>query len=313
MCVTFNRLSMLKQLLENYEAQEGPLGHLIVIDNYSSDGTQEFLEAWVKVPGRFARMVVRTAENLGGAGGFHRALTLARDLPADWVYVADDDAFPEAGFFTRAAALLSKHPESEGWSAVAGAVHDGGRLALAHRRRCRRKGFSVADEVLPEGQYGLEAFSIDVYSFVGVLLNQRLLQNSGVLPRKNYFIWYDDTDFSLRFGHWGPAFCFPELRVQHKDGDRGQFGWKHFYRTRNQLLTYRRRFGWFVFVGLFGDRFHRLSIRLAKALYKHDSVELAKLRLQFTALFACLFTRMGQHPTYRPGWKLSMNQGTPKK
>ena len=44
--VTYNRLECLKIALKRYENQILPPSHIFVINNASTDGTEEFLQQW---------------------------------------------------------------------------------------------------------------------------------------------------------------------------------------------------------------------------------------------------------------------------
>ena len=44
--VTYNRLGKLKRALTSYERQTRPFRNLVVVNNHSTDGTLEYLEAW---------------------------------------------------------------------------------------------------------------------------------------------------------------------------------------------------------------------------------------------------------------------------
>ena len=65
--VTYNRLALLKECLAAIEKQTYPIHKVIVIDNCSTDGTKEYLKAYAVRP-QF--QVIRTEQNIGGAGGF---------------------------------------------------------------------------------------------------------------------------------------------------------------------------------------------------------------------------------------------------
>ena len=64
--VTHNRLPLLKECLGAVEAQSYPVDKIIVIDNCSTDGTEDFL---ARQDNRRIE-VIRLPQNIGGAGGF---------------------------------------------------------------------------------------------------------------------------------------------------------------------------------------------------------------------------------------------------
>ena len=56
--VTFNRLEKLKKALAAYEKQEMQPVYLIVVDNASTDGTDEFLRQWKMEDSKVKRYVL---------------------------------------------------------------------------------------------------------------------------------------------------------------------------------------------------------------------------------------------------------------
>ena len=94
--VTFNRLEKLKKTLTCFKEQDLSPKYVLVVNNNSSDGTKEFLETWKKDDNcQFKKMVIHEKENLGGSGGFHVGLEKAKEMDAEWIWVSDDDAYPQ--------------------------------------------------------------------------------------------------------------------------------------------------------------------------------------------------------------------------
>lgn len=85
--VTYNRLDSLKRVLNCVLNQTRKLDKIVVVNNDSTDGTQEWLE---EQPGI---QVIKQA-NLGGAGGFHTGVKECYEQGADWIWMMDDDVFP---------------------------------------------------------------------------------------------------------------------------------------------------------------------------------------------------------------------------
>ena len=69
--VTYNRLKKLKNTLAAYENQITHPYELIVVDNFSNDGTSDYLKQWVTIPSKYKKKVKLLDENQGGSGGFY--------------------------------------------------------------------------------------------------------------------------------------------------------------------------------------------------------------------------------------------------
>jgi rhamnopyranosyl-N-acetylglucosaminyl-diphospho-decaprenol beta-1,3/1,4-galactofuranosyltransferase len=91
--VTWNRRDLLAEALRATLAQTRPPDRILVVDNASTDGTDQLLSD------EFAGVdVVRTAYNCGGAGGFALGIRDALESAPDaLVWLMDDDTVPEPG------------------------------------------------------------------------------------------------------------------------------------------------------------------------------------------------------------------------
>ena len=91
--VTFNRKEFLSECLDGLLRQTHPVGHIVIIDNASTDGTAEFLSTagYLKLD---KIEYIRLATNTGGAGGFHEGVKRAYEYGAEWIWMMDDDVEP---------------------------------------------------------------------------------------------------------------------------------------------------------------------------------------------------------------------------
>lgn len=80
---------MLKKTINSLRKQTYPIDNLCVINNGSTDGTYEWLLEQQD-------LTVIHQENLGGAGGFSRGVQYAYEDGADWIWMMDDDVYPES-------------------------------------------------------------------------------------------------------------------------------------------------------------------------------------------------------------------------
>ena len=100
--VTYNRADVLVGCLDGLAAQTSPPDAVFVVDNASSDHTPEVLEARTDLPLR----IIRSAENLGGAGGFHLGVGEAYAAGYDRIWLMDDDVVAAPGCLR----LMLDHP-----------------------------------------------------------------------------------------------------------------------------------------------------------------------------------------------------------
>ncbi|MDQ1127902.1 glycosyltransferase family 2 protein [Microbacterium sp. SORGH_AS_0888] len=88
--VTYNRSALLSRLLESIERMDPKPGHVVIIDNASTDDTTELVESFRERLG--TELVYRRLEtNTGGSGGFSAGMQTAYELGSTWIWVMDDD------------------------------------------------------------------------------------------------------------------------------------------------------------------------------------------------------------------------------
>lgn len=296
--VTYNRLEKLKETLAHFSRQTKSPAYVLVVNNASSDRTEEFLDTWQKKKEDYRKIAFNLKENTGGSGGFYRGLKESLDLEAEWVWVSDDDAVPETDAIEAASGYLEKNREwLGGISAICGQVINNGSIDINHRKTYTSRGFGIIERPIPAEEYEKEEFELNAFSYVGTIISREKMKRVGI-TRKEYFIWWDDTEHSLRLSKVGKIICVPAIRIHHDVGEsKFEISWKTYYGFRNMTDMYRKHmpgrcFSYFslkvfvktVFFPLIGKR----------------TLEMAILRKGF---WDAVKGKMGIDPVYRPGWK----------
>jgi len=100
--VTWNDAANLPRFFEALAGLEGPAFRLIVVDNASTDATEEFLREQAGAAA-FPVEVIAQGRNTGFAGGLNRALesAFASDPHPDWVLSLNADAWPAPDYTMR--------------------------------------------------------------------------------------------------------------------------------------------------------------------------------------------------------------------
>ena len=91
---TMNRSKVATECLRLLSIQSQRPGKLFVTDNASADDTAEALEAAAREHG-LGLELIRSAENLGNAGGIKLAIEKAFEEGFEAVWILDDDSWPE--------------------------------------------------------------------------------------------------------------------------------------------------------------------------------------------------------------------------
>lgn len=252
--VTYNRLEKLKKSLTITLNED--IDWCIVVNNYSTDGTKEWLESLKDE----RLIVINLSENIGGAGGFHVGMKyVVENLDVDWICCFDDDAYPSENTIS---IFKRMHFPSEVGS-VASAVY----LAngeISEMNRPSYNPFWSLPRLLKSILRGREGYHIeyshyqsnrcikvDASSFVGFFVRSMVIRKVG-LPMENLFIYGDDIIYTLRIRKNGYLHMFcPNLKFIHDcstfKGKRGVYKpiWKAYYTYRNGIIMYREAAGLF--------------------------------------------------------------------
>lgn len=312
--VTYNRLSLLKECLACVSRQTIPFSRVIVIENHSTDGTREYLlsredtkilkegqnetkdsDKWI--------WAVLEEENLGGAGGFYQGLALAQEQDYDWVLIIDDDAMIEDDYMEK---LLEKAQGQKGVHGLAGSVMTDGKIDVSHRRRITSR-LLFAEGSVAEEEYAKPSFCCHAATFCGLVLSGKKMREIG-LPKREYFLWYDDTEYCLRLMKCGGITVVPDAVLDHRTvlskegmvtkGVLHRIGWRQYYGYRNRYDTARTHLGrWSAWCVLWQYRiFYVMSCLMC--LTKDAAKGRENKRILGDVIRDCRQGRLGKHPMY---------------
>lgn len=210
--VTYNRKELLKECIESLINQTYKIKTIIIIDNNSTDGTEEYLQSsnllsidnikYIKLP-----------INIGGAGGFYEGMKESMNYEHDWIWIMDDDCIPDTYALEeliKAKKILDEEKVSFLCSKVIGI--DGKTMnipCISNKRKLN--GRAIWIDYLEEG-----ISAVDIATFVSVLVNTDAIRQVG-LPWKDFFIWGDDTEYTLRLTKfYGQGYVVGKSKVLHK-------------------------------------------------------------------------------------------------
>lgn len=245
--VTFNRIEKLKKAINSYEKQSKLPDAIVVVNNASTDGTLNYLNEWKQIKSQYKKIVINMEQNCGGSGGFYSGIKEAVTLGYDWIYLADDDAYMDKTAINVFFDFILHHKEN---FAICSEVYDNSGISFMHRRKISKHFLTIKEVYSISSDYNKNLFYVDLFSFVGVFLNKKVVLDIG-LPNKDYFIRYDDTEYSLRLKNKYYCSCVPKIKVFH-DCETTNFGFsrKSYYGYRNKLFVLKKHFSkryWVIF------------------------------------------------------------------
>ncbi len=259
--VTYNRKNLLLECLQALKNQTRPLDAIYLIDNASTDNTPKFLKEngyitklppknindnWEetffitlsnerKIPLHYVRM----KNNTGGAGGFYEGLKRAFEKGYDWFWLMDDDTIPgtlaldkllkkkeelkdlNIGFLCSKVVWIDKNPHIMNIPAIKPVVNG--------------TPFNLFEDK--------NVLVVESASFVSLLLNRKTVEKIG-LPIKEFFIWADDVEYTLRITKNNFLGLYvKDSIVIHKTktnySPNGIYDWRFYYNVRNWLWIYK--------------------------------------------------------------------------
>lgn len=234
--VTFNKLEFLKRNLNCLQQQTQKINNIIVVDNASSDNTQEYME-------KYSNEYVNTTyyklkENIGGAGGFNFGIKKAYDTKADFIWIMDDDTMPNEDALEklfRADAVLENN-----WGFLCSNVR------WVDNSPC------VMNIPVPSNNWNDKIINglvkCDYATFVSFLVKRECVKEFG-LPIKDFFIWGDDTEYSGRISKKYNSYMVNDSIVIHEMAINNDINIlrdsvdrfpRYFYRYRNKVYTFRK-------------------------------------------------------------------------
>lgn len=209
--LTYNRIALLKECISSLRNQSLPLDQILVVNNGSTDGTPEWLAAQEDL------LVFNMPSNIGGSGGFVKALSEAYALDYDWIWILDDDAFPEKNCLRKLKEVAGKKQSRH--IVLAPLVIEGDRIDHEHRGFIDFNKIKFPLQVTTSDQVIRDAdpvMQITFASFIGMFISREVISEVK-FPDPSYFIFQDDLEYCIRINKAGyPIFLVKEAVVHHK-------------------------------------------------------------------------------------------------
>jgi GT2 family glycosyltransferase len=236
--VTYNRSKLLERCIDNIQRQTRPPEELVVINNSSTDDTEEMLTR------RGVDFV--TQANLGGAGGFNRAIAYALEHDFDAVWLMDDDGYPGPAALASLAGKLHgdvvcissvvlSEADRESFVFPFSALDGDNQPAVVTWPR-KIATLSELRERAPDGTYGWAHF------FNGTLIRTDAIRKIGNVDT-GYFIFGDEVDYQMRLRSVGRVLSDLDAHHYHPEvAGRPLNEMKLYYYTKNTIILNRRYF-----------------------------------------------------------------------
>lgn len=230
--VTFNRRELLEECIAAVEAQTHPVDHVLIVDNASTDGTQELVRT------EYARhQFIALAENEGGAGGFHEGMKAGLEGGYEWLWVMDDDTIPQPDALEKLVERIGNVNGLPEPSILASRVvwTDGN----VHPMNPPGPNLHDIDHFVRATGEGL--IPLRSSTFPSMLVRTDAIRRHR-LPQKHFFLWSDDIEFTLGILRDEAGYMVPASVAVHKTAKAhlpADGGPRFYFAVRNGLFILR--------------------------------------------------------------------------
>lgn len=234
--VTYNRKELLKECIEALKASTCSVD-VIIVDNNSTDGTKEYIADLIGKDVIYKHL----KKNLGGAGGFSAGMKYAVKKGYEYVWIMDDDTIVKEDSLE--ALLSAKDEMSDDFGFISSSVKwvDGSDCKM----NMQTYKTNITDYEKTYAAKGI--YPVKAATFVSLLFSSDAIKQIG-LPLKEYFIWGDDKEYTLRMSNEFACYNVVDSQVVHKmnnnegsnitKDDIGRID-RYYYAYRNDFATAR--------------------------------------------------------------------------
>lgn len=254
--VTYNRRNLLMNCLKSLLNQEEKVSGILIVDNASTDDTEFFLKKmrfleeevthgnhlYISESDGVTEYYYRNSTNLGGAGGFAKAIELSKNLDYDYIWIMDDDVAPAPNCLSKLLSIL----KDEGVNAVIPNRNDDNYLdepVVGLDLKSVSKYFTSRRKEKLNGPYRKMFYSVKDFTFEGPLIAMDTVRKVGI-PNAEYFLLYDDSDYAQRVLKYTKILFVTDAHlyrqvpapIEKKGNKRQPYTWKNYYRIRNNII-----------------------------------------------------------------------------
>jgi GT2 family glycosyltransferase len=211
---------------------------IIIVDNGSE--TKSVLKIEKKYP---EMKIIKNKENLGFAGGNNVGIKYAIEDGADYVLLLNNDTTVEEDFLEKLVEAGELDKENGLLGSKTNYHSEQNRIWFAGGKVSwmKNKGTHIGLDEIDQGQYD-KIKEVDYLTGCCLLVKREVIEKIGVLE-EDYFLYYEDTDFSLRAKNTGYKIMYiPKSKIYHKISRSTKPGSSSYiyYHTRNGLVMTKR-------------------------------------------------------------------------
>lgn len=292
--VTWNKKDDVLRLLASLEQVTYPHREVTVVDNASTDATVEAIRE--RYP---ATKIIVNCENLGGTGGFNTGMQYFLERPdIEYLWLLDNDAVVSPNALS---ALVSVLDSNRHIAAAGSAMYDltrperlievGNHMSLPLGRIWGNQRFAL------EGDLVQSLYLVDSISACSMCVRKTAVCEVGLWDR-NYFLYFDDVDWNVRFRKHGYKIAaVPTSVIWHMPWEFKPGFTATYYASRNVLYLMSKHLRGYARAGILLKE-ARLIVNSFLSIRKHPF----RAILTLIAVEDFLVHRQGRYRGKDPAW-----------
>jgi len=235
--VTYNRLELLKDLVNSLRNQTLKPKYILIVNNGSTDGTLNWLNSQ-------SDLIIINQDNVGSSGGQFTSIKNALNYDCDWIWVMDDDIIHNINtlehllkFANKECVLTTLRYDNKNNVFLNDTISYNltNPLKSFWKKIIDNKIIDNSNELIP-------AVGI---TFEGPLIHKNIIQKVG-LPIFDFFIYGDDTEYFIRISKFNYPIYIVKSAITNRrldyilneknENGKFVFNWKHYYIIRNSII-----------------------------------------------------------------------------
>jgi len=263
--VTYNRSKYLQKALEGILSQHQEVSGVLIFNNKATDSTQQDLMnlGYLSTSDEFIqeKKLYETEKNgktfyyylndanLGGAGGFANGIDLISKLDYDYVWIMDDDVFPEPDCLSEVMNQMTLNNALVGIPNRTDENFDD-KACIGFDFDDYHKFWTEMRKTKVVGPFSEDAIKVVDMPFEGPVVEMALLRKVGI-PDSGFFIEYDDSDFAQRLQQHTDIVFATKAQLHRQLAVKADsnathmqepYNWRNYYKIRNNII-FDKRYG----------------------------------------------------------------------